>query len=355
MRLFPAILMIGICLPLSGLAWQSQNYLPLSRAELGKPFALKHVADTAQARTLKTIAAGVGGITVSRPEEDGDAGKPEGGEEISGPVFSGPVFSGKDRQGKPWTAQLGEKLGLGGNLFTADLDKNGIEDLLLVFPTGGNGLAPSSHILMLMFDAAGRPVPFEVEGYYDADATEIAELVDLNRDGRAELVFMNFADGYWITNIYTVSEARWQRVTGKFQRRSYPLYTRFTNRPNRLPATPARGRKPFAPDLSNRAPQITGRLLSFTWARADADGNDFAFVIEDTRGAKIASDPDDWFATTAFVFDGVEGRQILSPWANETRLKRLLDESIRRGDKTTLFGRRSAAGVSPELIWISER
>lgn len=323
-------------------AFQSRDYLPLSKAELGKPFPLTHVADSQKARTLRKIIAGVSGIAVTNLEGEND-------EEISGPVFSG-----KDRQGKPWSVRLGEKMGLGGDIFTADLDRNGIRDVLMIFPTGGNGLAPSSHILALMFDSQGRPVPFEAEGYYDSDSKSILELVDLNRDGKAELVFMNFDDGYWITNIYTVSDARWRRIRGRFASRSFPLYTRFTNRPNRVPVAPARERKPFAPDLSNNAPLLTGRLLSFTWAKEDADENDFSFVIEDLKGARISSDPDDWFTTTAFVFDGADGRQIVSPWADKKLLNALLEESIKAGYKVSLYGRRSAKGVSPELVWVTK-
>src|SRR5262249_5320307 len=135
----------------------------------------------------------------------------------------------------------------------------------MIYPTGGNGLAPSSHFFSLTFDEKGRPVPFKADGYFEESAKGITDLVDLNMDGRAELIYMNFDDGYWITNLYEVRAARWRRVKGSHARRSYPLYARFTYRPNRKAVAPAWSRRPFAPDLSNKEPYFRGRLVSYKW------------------------------------------------------------------------------------------
>ena len=74
-------------------------------------------------------------------------------------------------------------------------------------------------------------------------------MADLDGDGRAELLYMNYDDGYWITNLYRLRESRWSRVEGRFAGLGFPLYTRFTIRPNHRPVRPARGRNPVAPDL----------------------------------------------------------------------------------------------------------
>jgi hypothetical protein len=100
--------------------------------------------------------------------------------------------------------------------YSADLDRNGICDLVMIYPTGGNGLAPTSHFFSLTFDEQGRPVPFKADGYFEESAKGITDLVDLNIDGRAELIYMNFDDGYWITNLYEVRAARWRRVRGSY-------------------------------------------------------------------------------------------------------------------------------------------
>ena len=115
--------------------------------------------------------------------------------------------------------------------------------------------------LAITFDQKGRPVTFEADGYFQEVDGTIFDLVDLDHDGRAELIYMNFDSGYWITNLYKVRNGRWQRIVGPHGKRIYPLYTRFTFRENHKSTVPKRGRHPFAPDLSNTSPRKFGRLL----------------------------------------------------------------------------------------------
>ncbi len=341
-----AAFLVTVCVAIPAQAFQLESYTPLTKAELGKPFPLTHIADYQKARTIKQLPGGVSGIEVNPLEDE------EGN--------SGPIFSGKDKHGKTWTVQLGEKMGLGGNIFTTDLDKNGIQDLLFIFPTGGNGLAPTSHILTLMFDLTGRPIPFEAEGYYDSDKLNIAELVDMNRDGKAELVFMNFDDGYWITNIYEASDGRWQRIKGQFGNRSFPLFTRFTNRPNHKTEVPAKGRRPFAPDLSNKIPVLTGRIVSFKWARAGDEAKQSSpvglfFVMIDSNGEQISWVSDQWNGAVSLVVDNDDGRKVMALWSNANAVKTLLDEIKMKEYKVTLYGKRLIDKTSPELIWAASR
>ncbi|MDI8799971.1 hypothetical protein MJM59_32150, partial [Salmonella enterica subsp. enterica serovar Montevideo] len=42
----------------------------------------------------------------------------------------------------------------------------------------------------------------------------------LQGNGRTQLLDMQFDSGYWITNLYQVKDARWQRVHGWFGRLS---------------------------------------------------------------------------------------------------------------------------------------
>jgi hypothetical protein len=338
--------LLTICFATATSAFQIESYTPLTKGELGKPFPLKHIADDEKARTIKELSGGVSGIKVTHIEDEEEN--------------LGPIFSGKDRQGKLWSVQLGEKMGLGGNIFNADLDKNGIQDLLFIFPTGGNGLAPSSHILTLMFDSTGRPVPFEAEGYYDTEKMNIAELVDMDRDGRAELVYMNYDDGYWITNIYEASGGRWQRIKGQFGKRSFPLFTRFTHRPNHKAVVPAKGRRPFAPDLSNKTPVLTGRMAAFKWMKEGDDAGQSSpaglfYVIVDARGKQVSWESDSWQGSTALVLDGQEGRKVIALDSNAKTVKALLEEIKENRYGVRLYGQRLADKVSPALIWASSR
>lgn len=76
-------------------------------------------------------------------------------------------FSGLDASGKPWRVTAAAMQG--GGLYSADLDKNGTVDLIYAAYTGGNGLAPLMHVLTLLFDQSGRPVPSEMDGYFEID------------------------------------------------------------------------------------------------------------------------------------------------------------------------------------------
>jgi hypothetical protein len=160
------------------------------------------------------------------------------------------VLEGRDNAGNPWHLETFIH-GFGCSLWIADLDLNGAEDIILSYPTTGNGLAPPTGLTMLMFDAEGRPVPWDVVGYFDEDSTGIRDFLDINQDGHAELIQMRYDDGYWITSAYEAADAFWHRVDAKIGSTELPIYTRFTYRPNHQPTTPAKGRSPFNPDFSN--------------------------------------------------------------------------------------------------------
>ncbi|HLL72921.1 MAG TPA: hypothetical protein VK363_15870 [Pyrinomonadaceae bacterium] len=316
---------------------ENQSYLPLGGAELGRPFPLKRVAalDSTQNFTRR-LSIGVATAELKLDEERGFL-----------------ILTGKDRAGNAWSvAATGGSPG-GVEIYEADLDRNGLRDLVLLAPTGGNGLAPSSHIVVVTFEReTGRPVRFEAEGYFDADAKSIFDLRDMNGDGRAELIYMNYDDGYWITNLYTAANARWRRIKGRFgTRHSFPLYTRFTNRPNRRATQPRAGRKPFAPDLSNDAPNLRGRLVSYRWANI-SQSEDIELNFETTAGQQVTCRPVSWYSSFTIVKDGARGREIFSFAGGEDDVKRALDEIITGRYEVALSGRRKAEGCQPEVLWV---
>lgn len=88
-------------------------------------------------------------------------------------------------------------------------------------------------------------------GFYTATDTGVDDLLDLQGNGRTQLLDMQFDSGYWITNLYQVKDARWQRVHGWFGRLSYPALTRFNHYHGRkLIIKPIAGRNPQTDDLS---------------------------------------------------------------------------------------------------------
>jgi hypothetical protein len=321
---------------------QHTDYLPLTKAELGKPFPIQYIApfDTSKLGELpKKLSIGISGADL-KLDMEGDLGL---------------TLSGKDKQGKDWIVYVGSKGGLGGDFFTADLDKNGLRDFIFLFYTGGNGLAPTAHIFTVTFDATGRPVPFEADGYFDWDKKMLTDLVDMNGDGKAELVYMNFDDGYWITNLYKASAGRWELVKGQLGKRSFPLYTRFTNRPNHQVVKPKAGRHPFAPQLANQTPVLKGRITGYTWAK-DSDGSansadGLSFIIEEAGGKVTSCDPNEWYGSAHLVIDQADGRKVIALWSDPTTVKSFLEEIIKQRFEVTLYGKRFADKMSPELIW----
>jgi hypothetical protein len=323
---------------------QNDAYLPLTKAETDRRFPVKLLGETGGGRP-GYFGAGGGGAAAPAGLSVGPSGASfEMDEE------GGAVIGGKDRGGSAWRVRLGRHSGYGSRLYTADLDRDGVGDLVIVSPTGGNGLAPSSHLFALTFDEKGRPVPFEAEGYFQQDARGVFDLLDIDRDGRAELLYMKFDEGYWVTSLYEAEGGRWRRVEGAHGRRTYPLYTRFTRRPNRRPSVLRGGRRPFTPDLSNAAPAARGTLASYEWA--DVSRSENIKLLVDTDGGRVACSPAAWFGSFGVVADSAEGREVVTVYGNEEAAKALLEAAVKARTAVTLYGRRSAGGCSPEWVWL---
>ncbi len=317
---------------------QVEAYLPLTKQEIGKPFPLHKEKTIDAAGSISfTVSAGPSGVHF----------KSHVGTQ------SNLIAYGRDMIGKSWRIVISEVSGfMPVDFYTADLDKNGLTDVVIMMPTGGNGLAPSVHLVSIMFDDQGRPVPFEADGYFEPLANGIDSLVDMNGDGKAELIYMNFGDGYWITNVYTCQNARWSRIQGSYGKREYPLFTRFTNRPNRKAVTPGPGRHPFAPNLSNDKPLLEGYLTSF---HLPEEYSDVELTFEDSKGIRFKCTPSYWYDSARVVFDTPESRQIahLARDDNEN-VEMILKQIIEKKVKVLLYGQRYADKCSPETTWATE-
>ena len=315
---------------------ENQNYLPLSKADLAKRFTVRFTGTVKPGESsTKNLPAGPRGA-VLRKDPDGEL-----------------LVSGDDRSGRNWSVRLGGYC-IGFETYVADLDRNGLKDLILRIPTCGNGLAPSSHIVTLTFDSLGRPVPFEADGYFQTTNDGIADIVDLNSDGKAELIYMNFSDGYWITNLYRVSSARWERVKGTYAGYTFPLFTRFTFKPNHSPTTPKRGRRPFAPDLSNKVSKESGHLHLHEWANTSSSG-DFSMLIGNSKTGSKKCSPDSWYASLSVVIETRKERRIVFLSAKKEIVKAFLDEIVVKRHRVNLYGRRRSDRCSPEIIWADDR
>lgn len=323
--------------------YENQNYLPLTEREMKNTFPVKYIGTFGDERppyfegmqdsiVPQKINAGVSKISLAHSENE-------------------LIISGKDKRQKDWTVKLEYWERNSVRFYIADLDKNGIRDLILLIPTGGNGLAPTSHFVSLTFDRMGRPIPFRAEGYFEDRKGKLFDLVDIDKDGRAELLYMNFDDGYWITNFYQVKNAKWQKVKGKLGTRKYPLFTRFTFKENHKPTVPKKSRHPFAADLSNTIPRFKGKLQSYEWADV-SQSKDMNLNILTGSGKKLSASPVSWYSSFFIVIDKESGRKIVSLSASEENVKEVLEEIVQNNKYSVeVYGRRNQEKHSPELLW----
>jgi hypothetical protein len=133
---------------------------------------------------------------------------------------------GKDTGGAPWALDVEIKSG-GCWLWRADLDRNGKEDLIMV--TSDATSAGDSIATLIMIDDRGRPVPWQALGHYDGEESGLSNLVDLDGDGRAELLFL-YVEGIdrgqaRATSItcYEIRDAHLKRVDGPFAGEMFPV------------------------------------------------------------------------------------------------------------------------------------
>lgn len=225
------------------------SYLPFSQSRMRRFPLKRHPLEGFRGETPLVVA----GVRLREAEAE-SAGAGEGPSHYL-------LFDGRDAAGRAWELKTGGRSYYQA-VYEGDLDRNGVRDLVVASGTGGNGLAPTTSLIFLTFDRQGRPRLFEATGYFDARESDIFDLTDLDGDGRAELLYMVFDDGYWITNLYRPRDARWGRVEGRFAGLTFPAYTRFTDRPNHRPVRPAPGRNPRAPDLLDEDEGAAGERVA---------------------------------------------------------------------------------------------
>jgi hypothetical protein len=310
------------------------GYLSLSKEQTQKTFPVKYCGQVGPDLKIKSLSAGPSGIWVTTNKQH----------DI--------VLVGKDKLQKEWTATVDGEMSMGipFDAYAADLDHDGTQDIILVSGTGGNGLAPSSHLLCFLFDNQGRPVPFTADGYFDYSETGIRDILDINGDGKATLVYMNYDDGYWITSLYHAERGHWQCLQRTTSGQKFPIFTRFTNRDNHVPVTPKTGRHPFAPDLANLTPNTRGVLTGYRWANV-GESQDIQLEILTSNGQRVTCQPASWYSTFSVVLDEPSGRQIVSLSANEKSVRLLLDKIVTSRFPVTVSGQRNRKTLSPELLW----
>lgn len=177
----------------------------MSIASAQTPFRMKYLGEVGHLGDLDPRTSVNLGIARVFPEPDGNL-----------------RFEGRDVAGKPWHVWLPEAAGVGGtDVWTADFDHNGRQDLLIsaMFPRNGR-CTDGTTLYVLMFDQMGRPVPWVVASHtFNGYRHPPLGVVNSNGNGRAEIVTVNceysdqLATGVMedrqISGIYEARDARW--------------------------------------------------------------------------------------------------------------------------------------------------
>jgi hypothetical protein len=326
------------------------TYLPLTPAELGNAFPLHKIAERSP-----TVPAGqsMAKIVWEDATEDSEfAVHPQ-------------ALQGNDLAGKPWQVTLrGLEHCRPARIFHADLDKNGMEDVIVVRDGCGVGLAPPIWLDLITFERTGRPVLLSLSGYFFDGDSDFAALRDLNHDGKADLIDMDWHDGYWSTTVYQIHNGHWQRANGKFASRSYPLYTRFTERPNRKPVTPRQKAALFVRDFSNRTPWLTGTLSAVITSTPnvtpfDLDPSDKRWRKQNPHIAQFTlipalGQPQNCENAEILTDDTPAGRLI---YGNDLPPEQLIDlqqRALAKKMKIRLYGRERGSLCRPQSVWLKE-
>jgi hypothetical protein len=246
------------------------------------------------------------------------------------------VLRGEDSQGRPFRVALGAP-GPACSLYRADLDKSGTQDLVLVSPTGGRGLAPTRLLRAVLFDEAGRPVPWQVEGYFEEDEHGVADVLDLDGDGRAELVRQARVAGTWLTSLYKAEGGHWRRVQGPHGERNWPLIS-------------PKGRTPFEEDLSNLLPASAQPVrLAALASSGKGHSRGAVLTLEGGRRCTLAAP----HSALTVVVDRPGGREVALLGVDEGS-RALARELIERKLPLLLTGQRRQGTCSPGMAFVQE-
>lgn len=313
------------------------QFLPLDPAELGPRYPVVRDGELSAGSSPLPLAVGVGGARAETASE----------REV--------IIRGRSARGRTWSLRTGLSFTMA--FFHADLDRNGIPDLLIKRWTGGCGSAPSTHLIALLFDPSGMPVPFECDGFLE-DTPGISDLFDMDRDGKAVLVAMHATSGnYWAWTLYKAENGRWRRLDGPRGKRHFPLFTSRgrSERPSRKAVTPSRATQDSVPDLATARPILSGATLASY--RLDKD-DELEMRVCDPQGRMRICHPARWHSSYSLVLDTREGRRIVQGSASRQAQLDILKAMGSARCKLELYGRRPTENpegahepLTPELTW----
>lgn len=142
--------------------------------------------------------------------------------------FKDITIRGLDRSGHTWRVGASYAGDGGCRFYSVDLDGNGYRDLIFLTANMGSGAAGVT-MTVIAFDQQRRPVPWRATGPFSAGEERIDNIVDLDGDGRAELLFQSTEEQdsarelAVVTFLYRIERGYFKRVDGNVARRSFPI------------------------------------------------------------------------------------------------------------------------------------
>jgi hypothetical protein len=247
--------------------------------------------------------------------------------------------AGIDRGGKAWTFASNPDNCV---FWHADLDGDGVQDFVFL-NYQGLGLR---HMLVIMFDAEQRPIPWVMVGSFLFDQNGVPEFLDINRDGRAELAYASSTPVYGsstITELYEARAGQWQRIRGRVGSETFPIVTKYARkvRPTKVPDTPDYSNNFSGPASFTRVQWKSGRcagVLSLPESSIADECHDW-LILDGNRAC---------LAPSIVIFDNENGRLIGNA--------HLLLDAVAGKTVVRLAGRRSSPeACAPFYMWVSPR
>jgi hypothetical protein len=147
-------------------------------------------------------------------------------------------LQGSGISGKRWVAHL---CGID-EVWRGDLDGNGKSDYVIssLGPYFNGRTTPPFSLSILLMDEGGLPVPFFTTVFHGENGMAVKNLVDLDHDGRAELLISTydelasdplagtFSSGHWVTQLYRFRSLRAEEFSGTLGGMHFPFVHAWT-------------------------------------------------------------------------------------------------------------------------------
>lgn len=262
-------------------------------------------------------------------------------------------LAGVGKSGKRWEAHLAAL----DEVWRGDLDANGTQDYVL-FSSGPyfNGrITPLYSLSILLMDTDRLPVPFFTVVYRGANGDGIKNLLDLTRDGHAELLISSydentsdplvgpFCSGHWAHQLYRFRDGAAEELRGTIAGMRFPLIHAWSYR-----ATCPKAEQPFLPlrPATLHEHGTSARDQVVTSVRTPSDGKG-VFGVYPAAGCNSVE-------PRAAVYDRPQVREIAFPNPFSEYMATLTDRIRRAQARVELRGIDRSMGqgeCSVNLLW----